>query len=47
MKPSDDELEAMAARPYSDGDAEPGHPLFYEARILAAYESLKGYNDDD
>jgi len=34
MKPTDDELEAMAARLYSDGDAEPVHPLFYDAAAM-------------
>ena len=32
--PTDDELEAMAARLYSDGDAEPVHPLFYDAAAM-------------
>ena len=33
-RPTDDELEAMAARLYSDGDSEPVHPLFYGAAAM-------------
>ena len=32
--PTDAELEAMAARLYSDDDAEPVHPLFYDAAAM-------------